>query len=256
MPGSPSLGVNFATNPFRRAAPRRAQTQEDELPANYGTGFSPDGNSYSVIDDFGKVAAQALADYEAQINNQRQQNLSLDSRGIVTAKPVDISTSDAIYNSTIAPTQRLFEGGQSSRPALRTYKDDQSGDIIGIDPGTGQGRIVFKGTPKPEPTHSPDHFPIPTELNLMQQPTGIKMMTMPQIEAILPSLPERIRTNAPATTYKNWLQSSNTPAIGAPRMDVQSGKVATKEIAAQFLQQARGDKDIARRLAREAGYSF
>ncbi len=256
--GAPSLGQNFGYNPFGNApVRRRVAAQQEDLPENYGTGFSPDGQSYSVINDFGKIAAQALADYEAQINNQRRQNLSIDSRGIVTAKPVDTATSEAIYNSTIRPIQSIIGGGApQSGYTLRTYKDDASGNIIGINPRTGEGSVVFKGTPKPEAVRKPDTFPLPTELNNLLQPSGVKMLTMPQIDALLPSLAPELQTNSTAMKYKGWLNSSNAPAIGAPPMSTSAGKVATREVASQFLQQARGDKDIARRLAREAGYSF
>ncbi len=214
MAGAPSLGQNLSYNPF-------ANTRQAPAAMPRNDGFSEDGLSYSVANDFNKIAAQALADYEARINYERQKGLSIDSRGIVNAVPVSADIQNRIYNETIAPVEQLYGGvnGNHSQPQLRTYKDDATGNIIGIDPISGKGKIVFEGSPKPAAVRAPDKYPLPTELNNMLQPSAVKMLTMPQISALLPALPDTLRTNAPASTYQGWLNSSNA----APTLSVTGG---------------------------------
>ncbi len=188
-----NLGQNFGVSPFPQRQPVRL-----EQPSNYGTGFSPDGQSYSVIDDFGKIAAQALAEYEARIKNPRND---------IWGKTLHEDTPEFLDQTILEPVRRLIGGSQNTTSPVKTF--EIGNQLVEYDPRTRKTAVAFTGQ---QPQRAPDKFPLPTELNLMQQPTGVKMLTMPQIEALLPSLPPQLQTNAPASTYKGWLNSSNAPA--------------------------------------------
>jgi hypothetical protein len=172
-------------------------------------GFSDDGLSYSVASDFNKIAGQALADYEARVKNPRGLHESEEEYNRRRNEAPNL------LNAEIGALVSLFGGEPPQQPRYSGPKTFEIGNqIVQQDPITGQYVPVFTGTPTPRPEPK---FPIPTELNTALQPAGVKMLTVPQIGALLPSLPDRIRTNPPATMYQGWLQSSNRPpAVAAP----------------------------------------
>jgi len=195
--GSPSLGMNVAFNPFGSAYQPR---QKEQVQQKRTDGFSDDGLSYSVINDFDKLAAQALADYEARVKSPR-----IDIWG----RTLPEDTPQGLDRELFQPLRTLFGGNSySDSPALRTYKTG-TGDIVGINPRTGESGIVFDAPEPPAKPQREAEFPMYTELNSTLQPSGLKMLTMPQIGAILPSLPDTLRTNATAQKYQGWLNSSN-----------------------------------------------
>jgi hypothetical protein len=202
--GTPSLGVNLGYNPFRPARRTRPAPREDEPRMD---GFGEDG-SYSVANDFAKIAGQALADYEARVNYERQKRLSIDSRGIVNAEAVPQDTSDRIYRETIFPVQQMFGGGgagyaRTQPPVIREIGDS----IFERDPATGQWAVKVNGPAKPAPVQK---FPGPTGLDSTTlQPSGVKSYSATDWLNLGPSLPDVIRTNPPVSNYIDWGRQSN-----------------------------------------------
>jgi len=204
----PSMGVNLSFDPFGQAAPRRRQVQEDELPRNYGTGFSPDGLSYAVADDFAKLRGDALARFEAAMDAERRNRLSIDSRGIVDAKPIDANTAQGIYQSTIAPVETLFgregSGYRPSSPILR----EAGSDTFERDPVTGQWVKVLEG-PKKAVTEEEFKGPITEKSALHPQVFDTKTARQWERDIRLGIIPPSLGTNQPLSTYAEFGRQSN-----------------------------------------------
>ncbi len=193
--GAPSLGVD----PFRRGQPARRRVEEDEMPANYGTGFSPDGQSYSVIDDFGKIAAQALAEYEARIKNPRND---------IWGKTLHEDTPEFLDQTILEPVRRLIGGSQNTTSPVKTF--EMGHDLVQYDPRTGQTKVAFKGPEAPVKTQ---RYAGATGVDIMGKPTGNVSLTPQEWAGVGPGLPDNIRTNEPIASYINWgNQSNNVPA--------------------------------------------
>jgi len=155
MAGAPQLGVNFAFDPFQEQPRSRRRVEEERAPRM--DGFSEDGLSYSVANDFPKIAAQALANYEAAMNAERQRNLSIDSRGIVSAPPVDYEVGNRLFQGHIAPVQSLYMGGQSQQGFRSTnpvVRETAEG-IYERNPQTGAWELAVETKAKPAPSFTP-----------------------------------------------------------------------------------------------------
>lgn len=126
------MGQNFGASPFA-AAPRK---QPYAMPRN--DGFSEDGLSYAVIDDFSKLASQALAEYEARIKKPRTD---------IWGKTLQADTPAALDAELFQPLRNLF-GGAAVNAGLKTYEIDNN--LIGFNPTTNQTQKLFEGNKKPE----------------------------------------------------------------------------------------------------------
>jgi hypothetical protein len=140
MAGSPSLGVNLSYDPF--AAVRTAK--REPLPANYGTGLSPDGLSYSVIDDFDKIASQAYEEYQARLKNPRTD---------VWGKVLPEDQPENLKATILEPAMQLINGGVQSTSPLRTYKTP-GGGVVGVDAVSGRSHMLVPDAPAKTPEMS------------------------------------------------------------------------------------------------------
>lgn len=133
---SQNLSTNLGYNPFgnqrRTTAPVMRRMD----------GFSDDGLSYEVINDWGKLASQALAEYEARIANPRT-----DLFGRV--RPEDSPA--ALDAELFQPLRNLFGAGGNSQ-GMRTYEIDNA--LVGYNPQTGGVTKLFEA-PKSKPEMTP-----------------------------------------------------------------------------------------------------
>lgn len=138
--GAPSLAGNFSYDPFAPA--RRQQPQQVAVAAPRRDGFSEDGLSYSVINDFDKLAAQALAEYEARVKNPRND---------IWGQIIPEDRPENLKAAILDPISSLINGGarQESTP-LRTYKTP-GGGVVGVNPMTGESDMLVPDVPKDVP---------------------------------------------------------------------------------------------------------
>lgn len=136
--GSPSLATNLSYNPFgnprslREVAPRRTD------------GFSEDGNSYAVIDDLEKQAAQALEEFNARIRHPRND---------IWGQVLPEDRPENLKATILDPIQELMGNNRQSTSPLRTYKTP-GGGIIGVDAVTGTTRQLSPNAPPKTPDMS------------------------------------------------------------------------------------------------------
>jgi hypothetical protein len=247
-------------------------------------GFSEDGLSYSVASDFDKQIGQALAEMEARTDDPRfipgARVESPDSPDILQRELMDPVLSAfgmplprSRDNLTRAIVPRLFETG---------------GSIVQVDPLSGRSNIVHRGETKPD--NRLGNFRL---ANLRNEASQLNSLRNDRLKmATSGTTPEAIATRLqeidaeaaeiaggqgrsqsqpaqPTVTAPPDLLSSSgfigTPGgenlfegpqrATGPVRPGQRGKL-TRELAAKFREQARGDVNEARRLAREAGYEF
>ena len=132
----------FGVSPFARRQPVEKKQPDEGPPPNYGTGFSPDGLSYSVIDDFGKLRAQAMAQYEASMNNPRGY---LETPQEYSARR---ASAPSIYQNELSAIPGMGGGADGGSP-LRTYKTP-GGGVVGIDPMSGSSKTLVPDAPVKE----------------------------------------------------------------------------------------------------------
>lgn len=128
-------------------------------------------------------------------------------------------------------TKKYIEGGGMELPTQRTT-------ILPNDPSVDV------------PTRSINE---PIELKDNKRKVYYDMTNQQPVTAESVGLPSGTEIKPIYSSKKQTIKKSEKPI----KSTKQSGtKRLTKEIAAQFLQQANGNKEMARKLAREAGYSF
>lgn len=209
-------------------------------------GFHDDG-SYSVASDFDKQIGQALAEQEARLRSPRF---------IPGARVENPDAPEILREELIEPVLTAF--GMPTGRAVQTARAPQTrlfetgGNIIKVDPATGQAVPVYTAPARPavEPKYE-----VPTGLDVLGKPTTTARLTLPEMEQMAPMIEDRLRTNAPWSTYLGMARNRQTNTQSGPVRPGQRGRL-TRELAAQFKEQARGDKELARKLAREAGYDF
>lgn len=98
------------------------------------TGFSADGSSYAVADDYAKLLGQALSSYEAKTGNPRGLYESKDEFDQRRQEAPDILSHELMA---------LGGGGGYGRPLIpRTY--NVKGNIVQYDPNTGKTKTVYE----------------------------------------------------------------------------------------------------------------
>lgn len=130
-----NLSVNLGVNPFATAQRRVS------LPVDTHDGFSDDRLSYSVADDWGKLASQALADYEARIKNPRTD---------IWGRVLTEDTPAALDQQLFQPLRNLFGGG-SSFNAQRPQAFETDVGVVERDPVTGSWVNRFPIQPRVNP---------------------------------------------------------------------------------------------------------
>lgn len=123
--------------PFERELRRQPR-----IAAQRNDGFSQDGLSYSVANDFGKLWGQAMAEYDARTNAPRND---------IYGETLEEDTPDSLRRQLLDPLTQNF-GGASSRPVKtaspRTYKfGDQ---LVSVDPRTGATNPIYTAPAKPD----------------------------------------------------------------------------------------------------------
>jgi hypothetical protein len=124
-------------------------------------------------------------------------------------------------------------------------------NIVSVDPRTRQATTVYSA---PQKEADLPRYEIPTGLDILGKPTTTARLTLPEMEAMSPNLPDKIRTNAPFSTYMAMANQgrTNQPAAGQIRPG-QRG-LLPRDLKAQYLQAAQGDKALAEELAQRDGY--
>lgn len=222
-------------------------------------GFSEDGLSYAVADDFSKMMGQAMAEQEARL---------ADPRFVAGARVEQPDAPDILQRELIDPvltafgmdTGRRVADSRAARPlAPRVF--EMGNELISADPATGRTQVIHRQQ-KPQvemtPRQKMEYADLLARRRALQGGIAGSQINAEAIRA----LDERIN---------NFFGERSAPPVPdiEPPSDVlgqidslvnpgrrRSGKQLTRELAEQFRQQARGDKELARRLAREAGYEF
>lgn len=84
-----------------------------------GYGFSPDGLSYSVAQDYPKIIGQIMAEYEARV-----------------AHPKAGETPASLQQELISPFENAWGGNQTSTVQPRMF--EVGNKIVQVDPRTGR----------------------------------------------------------------------------------------------------------------------
>lgn len=237
--GSPTLGVNLAYNPFAPEVPRARRDLDEDL-MRMNTGFSPDGLSYSVAGDYGKLAGEIWADYEAASRNPRGLFESPEEyKARVAAAPQRLQQEIAALRSMFGAndkfqpqTPRLFEIGN---------------DIVQVDQNSGTVRKIFDSPETPRPAA---RYKGPIDAGLPGFQPNTATLTAQEWAEMAPKLPPQVTTNAPVSEYIKWGQKSNAapsmrlsfpnstlPTFNSPedvRTAFRSGKL-TRDNAKQIL---------------------
>lgn len=127
-------------DPFgRNSAPRAVQPVRRR-----NDGFSDDGLSYSVADDYSKLAGQAMAEYDARIKDPRY------VPGGATPHPDSPELLDA---ELFAPIRERFGLNSRRTTAPKTY--EIGNELVSLDPNTGKTNVVYSAPAKAAPEMSP-----------------------------------------------------------------------------------------------------
>lgn len=209
-------------------------------------GFSADGLRYSVASDFDKQIGQALAEQEARMR---------DPRFIPGARVESPDSPDLLRQELIDPvltafgvnTERIASNRNPLRGAPRLY--EMGNELISVDPMTQQTKVVHTAPEKPVKEET---YRVPTQMDAFGKPGAFHDVKASELAEFADTLPDIIRTNSPVSTYMERERRKGTQQHIKPG---QRGKLS-REMAEQFRQQAKGDKALARQLAKEAGYDF
>lgn len=219
------------------------------------TGFSDNGLSYEVAGDYNKLLGQALANYEARTSNpqsyqetdQQYKDRVGAASGILGNELAPLGIGNSLAASVLNRQQRngIPAGARTLAPGSTAIHFDQN---------TGQWVTDFTA---PAKQAAETRYKGPTSVDIFGKPSGEVNLTLPEWRSMSPSLPDQVRTNAPIAGYLDLANrqlggNASSPAIVAPG---QRGKL-TREMAIGFLDQAKGDKELARKLARQAGHEF
>jgi len=156
--------------------------------------------------------------------------------------------------SSIMPVVQKLMSGQKPEPE---ELQAASSAMLSSPQGRTMAMKMLEQVTKPQP----QHVTRPGDV-VMQggQPVYTNNVPLPLSGQNLLSILESGQTNAPQF---HAAQQMLNQRLQLPQMSQQTNampqagtKVVTPEIAAQFLQQANGNKDVARQLARQAGFTF
>lgn len=245
-------------------------------------GFSEDGLSYAVSDDFSKMLGQAMAEQEARLN---------DPRFVAGARVEQPDAPDILQRELIDPVltafgldtgRRVADSRASRAPATRLF--EMGNELISADPATGRTQVIHRQQ-KPQAEMTPrqkmEYADLLARRRALQGGVAGSQLNAAEIAALderinnffgsaAPPVPDMGPTappdllGQPGSGFIGDMDQRGEPTgsnrfIGrspARSAAPQRGKTLTRELAEQFKQQARGDKELARRLAREAGYEF
>ncbi len=235
--------------------------------------MSDDGLSYSVAADFDKQLGQALAEIEARTDSPRfvpgARVENPDSPDILRRELLD-----PILAGQGMPTSASGATSRAQQPRLF----ETGGAIVQVDPITGQARPVYSAPEKKvemSPRQRLEYSDLLQQRRTIQgDPTKatlnkdkLKILDDQIANYFSPVTNRTAGVAAPADLLQpsgfigtpGGTNAFSGPAIATSPVrpgQVGRGRQLTRELAAQFREQARGDKDLARRLAREAGYEF
>ncbi len=211
-------------------------------------GYAEDG-SYSVAADFDKQIGQALAEREARIKDPRY------VPGGQVERPdapdlLDRELLDPVMTAFGMPTSqdRLARHGRHDAPSSRVF--EMGNQLVRVDPN-GQASPVYTSPKKEEKAPL---YEVPTGVDLLGKPTTKAKMTLHDLEAFAPTLPDLIRTNAPIPQLLELAKSMR--GTNAPSGPVKPGQrgILPKAMISDYLSKAKGDKAEAERLAQADGY--
>ncbi len=107
--------------------------------ARRNDGFSDDGLSYSVANDFGKLWGQAMAEYDARTAKPRSD---------VFGQTLQEDTPQALQHQLLDPLTQHFGAPTQTHNTPRTYKFGNK--LVSVDPMTGNAHEVFSTPEKPD----------------------------------------------------------------------------------------------------------
>ncbi len=111
----------------------------------YGNdGFSADGLSYSVANDFSKQMGQALADYEARTKNPRF---------IPGARVENPDAPDLLRQQLIDPIEQAWQG---NRPAVKPIVHVVGNSLVQFDPRSNRTNVLFSNPPAVKSYKTPE----------------------------------------------------------------------------------------------------
>jgi hypothetical protein len=158
-------------------------------------GMSADGLSYSVANDFDKQLAQASAEFDARTRSPRF---------VPGARVEQPDAPDLLRQELIDPVimaRNSYTGTQAQpQKQIQNRIISDNGNIWSVDPLSGQAEQIVTAPPK-EVANKEVRYKGPTAFDLLGKPTGSVELTLPEWQSLAPTLPDRVRTNAPVSGY-------------------------------------------------------
>jgi hypothetical protein len=180
--------------------------------------------------------AQAEAEQAAIRFAGQQKYRKLIADGAKPEEALRLAAPDLFWNNP-AGLASAIRSTRPETPFNPTVTDIEGGRLI----QTGPNRVQFDRTRPPAmpPDVKAKQDILKNQLRSMTSgPLGIAADPV-----AVKALEEQILSNS-----TNWMNQANPPAPAERKL--------TKDLAADFLKMAKGDKDQARKLARDAGYTF
>lgn len=162
-------------------------------------------------------------------------------------------------NSTVQNINRDVSAARSRMGQLRNYVSLSTDAMktAPVEPTAGKemqstfGKAASFVSPPLALLNAAGYFDLPSPSTPTRQSIGRDIQDWTQEQQAIQGRLDAYQRGEPWTATGGGYFAPTTTTTNAPVV-----KPLTQDVAIQFLQQANGNKDVARRLAREAGYSF
>ena len=207
-------------------------------------GFSNDGLSYSVANDFGKLWGQALADYEARTAQPRSD---------VYGKTLRDDTPEVLRSELLDPIIQRFSATtpRTSHAAPRTYKFGNQ--LLSVDPLSGATKNLFTAPEKPDTRG--DSFEKSLILGKINQLRHLQSDPLKLYSSGLSNDEIESQINDLAKQGRGIYNKPGSPAL-APKQT--RGKLS-EDGAREYMKKARaagGGRDEAEKMALDDGFEL